>query len=75
MEKLSAIELAVLRGLANGLQSKELASQLDRSKSTIEFHVRALLAKFNARSRANLVARAIYAGILERDHFDREEAC
>lgn len=62
---LSAMELAVLRGLAKGLQSKEIAVSLGRSKATVELYVRALYTKFNAKSRANLVAIAICRSVIE----------
>jgi DNA-binding CsgD family transcriptional regulator len=61
---LTAMEVAILRGLANGLQSKEIALSVRRSPATIELHVRTLFAKFNARSRAHLVVRALLLGAL-----------
>lgn len=64
-ETLSTMELAVLRGLASGLQSKELAGAVGRSKGTVEFYVRSLFSKFNAKSRAHLVALALCSGVLE----------
>lgn len=67
---LSPMELAVLRGLANGFQSKELAGHLKRSRPTIEAYVRSLFAKFNAKSRAHLVAIALCKGTLEAAHLD-----
>jgi DNA-binding NarL/FixJ family response regulator len=68
MSELSPIEYAVVRALANGLQSKEIAVALGRSRATIEFHVRALYDKLDARSRAHIVARAFESNILaERD--------
>jgi DNA-binding CsgD family transcriptional regulator len=56
--------------LANGMQSKEVAAVLKRSTSTIEFHVRMLLGKFDARSRAHLVACAIYDGSIGSEDFE-----
>lgn len=55
---LTAMELQILGGLADGLQSKEIASRIGRSTATVEFHIRALYLKFRARSRAHLVAHA-----------------
>ncbi len=63
--RLSGIELSVLRGLADGLQSKEIATRLGRSRATIEFHIRVLYGKLDARSRAQLVARAFQARLFE----------
>lgn len=71
--EISTMEMAVLRGLANGLQSKEIAVALKRSKPTVELYVRTLYAKFNAKSRAHLVALALCAGVLERRHLEVTE--
>jgi len=62
---LSPQEIAVLRALADGCQSKEIAAVLARSKPTVEATVRLLCVKLNARSRAQLVAKAIGYGIIE----------
>ncbi len=62
---LSEMERAVLRGLANGLQSKQLATTLKRSTPTIEFYVRTLFVKFQARSRPQLVALAMAFNVID----------
>ena len=62
---LSEIEVAIVRALAAGLQSKEIASALDRSRPTIEFHIRMLFVKMEAKSRAQIVARGYELGLLE----------
>jgi len=64
MRNLSDIEIAIVRALAEGLQSKEIASVLDRSRPTIEFHIRMLFVKMEARSRAQIVARGYELGLL-----------
>jgi len=61
---LTKIEFSVLEGLAEGLQSKEIASRIGRSTATVEFHIRSLYMKMLARSRAHLVARAYDEGYL-----------
>lgn len=63
--RLTEIELAIVRALAQGMQSKEIASSLDRSRPTIEFHIRMLFAKMQARSRAHVVARSFELGLLD----------
>ncbi|MGA3037240.1 MAG: LuxR C-terminal-related transcriptional regulator [Vulcanimicrobiaceae bacterium] len=63
--RLTEIELAIVRALARGMQSKEIATTLDRSRPTIEFHIRMLFAKMEARSRAQVVARGYELGLLE----------
>ncbi|HEV2738978.1 MAG TPA: LuxR C-terminal-related transcriptional regulator [Candidatus Elarobacter sp.] len=61
---LTTIELCVLHGLADGLHSKEIAARISRSAGTVEFYVRTLYLKLQARSRAQLVARAFERGYL-----------
>jgi DNA-binding CsgD family transcriptional regulator len=61
-------ELMVLRALANGAQSKEIADHINRSRGTVEFYIRGLFAKLNARSRPHLVAQAFRIGLLNVDH-------
>jgi DNA-binding NarL/FixJ family response regulator len=63
-ETLTDCEAAILRCLADGLSSKEIATTIGRSKSTVEFYVRALCLKLEARSRVHLVAQAIRLGIV-----------
>ena len=53
--RLSSTELTILKAIANGKSSKEAATLIDRSLGTVEANVRALFAKFDARSRAHLV--------------------
>jgi DNA-binding CsgD family transcriptional regulator len=62
---LSNLELAILCGLANGLRSKEIALHVRRSKPTVEGYVKQLCLKFDARSRAELVAKAFCHGTLQ----------
>jgi DNA-binding NarL/FixJ family response regulator len=63
---LTDTEVRILEGLADGLQSKEIASRIGRSTATVEFHIRSLYMKMLARSRAHLVARAYDQGYLSR---------
>jgi NarL family two-component system response regulator YdfI len=64
VKSLSDIERAIIFALAEGQQSKEIASRVERSRGTVEFHIRMLYAKLGARSRAQIVARAFEQGIL-----------
>ena len=70
VSELTLMERKILVGLANGLQSKELAAALDRSVPTIEGYVRLLCARFAARSRAQLVAYAIAAEVVTMTRVD-----
>jgi DNA-binding CsgD family transcriptional regulator len=64
----SDLEVRILAGLMDGYQTKEIAAMLGRRSPTIEGHIRILFAKFNSRSRAQLVATALRAGFLEDVH-------
>src|SRR5579863_4066367 len=55
---LSARDIRILEGLADGANSKELAQLIERSKGTVEAEIRALYRKLAARSRHHLVAQA-----------------
>jgi DNA-binding NarL/FixJ family response regulator len=57
-------EREVLTLLARGLSNKGIARRLDVSEHTVKFHVASLLGKFAARSRTEVVARAVRAGEL-----------
>jgi len=60
-------EVAILRALADGAQSKEMAALIQRSRGTVEFYIRSLFLKLNARSRPHLVAQAFRSGVLTVD--------
>lgn len=61
---LTCHELAILEALADGAQSKEMAAAIQRSRGTVEFYIRSLFLKLNARSRPHLVAQAYRKGLL-----------
>ena len=52
----------VLGLLVEGLPNKVIAKKLDISEHTVKFHVNALLGKFGARTRTEVVARAVRSG-------------
>jgi DNA-binding NarL/FixJ family response regulator len=57
-------EVEVLRLIADGLNTEEIGTRLYVSPNTIETHRRHLLEKLNVRNAAELVRRAISAGII-----------
>ena len=63
---LSNRELDVIRLLAGGLTGPEVADELQLAHNTVRTHVRNAMAKSGARSRAQLVARALGDGIVWR---------
>ena len=64
---LSSRELDVVRLLALGLTGPEVAEELQLAHNTVRTHVRNAMAKSGARSRAQLVARAVGEGTVWRD--------
>lgn len=63
IKRLSKRELEILRCVVQGHSSKGIAKHLDISPRTVEVHRSKMLAKLSARSTAEAVRIAIYAGI------------
>jgi DNA-binding CsgD family transcriptional regulator len=61
---LSGREQQVLELTAEGLTNSEIGKRLFISEETVKSHLRALLAKFQARSRAQAVALGFQHGLL-----------
>jgi DNA-binding CsgD family transcriptional regulator len=57
-------EFVILKGIVNGMSSKEIAAGADRSVYTVEEHIQNLLNKFDARSRPQLSVLAAFSGII-----------
>ena len=60
----TARELEVLQLVADGLVNREIGQQLYLSEETVKSHVRHLLAKLQARSRAHAVAVGYRRGLI-----------
>lgn len=65
IEAPSPAELAVLRGLADGLSRREIGAQLYISLNTVKSHTRELYRKLGAASQTEAVARAEALGLLD----------
>ncbi len=63
-EELSPREVDVLRGIAQGLSNKMIATKLGISENTVKGHVKEIVAKLGAEDRANAVFVAMQRGIL-----------
>jgi DNA-binding NarL/FixJ family response regulator len=63
---LSKREMDVLKCLARGMTSSQIASQLFISENTVKTHVRHILEKLEASNRAEAVSRAIQLGIIRQ---------
>jgi DNA-binding NarL/FixJ family response regulator len=61
---LSARELEVLRLVADGLPTKQIAASLSISERTVKFHVNSIFHKLGADNRAQAVALAAQRGLL-----------
>jgi LuxR family maltose regulon positive regulatory protein len=64
-EEPSPAELAVLRGLADGLSRREIGAHLYISMNTVKTHTRELYRKLGATSQAEAVARAEALGLID----------
>jgi DNA-binding NarL/FixJ family response regulator len=63
-DRLTEREVEVLRGVVQGLRNKEIAALLGVSENTVKFHLRNILDKLHAQSRAEAAAVAIREGLL-----------
>jgi DNA-binding NarL/FixJ family response regulator len=66
-DRLTEREVDVLGGVVDGLRNKEIAAQLGVSENTVKFHLRNILDKLHAQSRAEAAARAVRDGLLPGD--------
>ena len=63
-DRLTDRELDVLRLVVAGRRNKEMAGELGISENTVKFHLRNILDKLHAQSRAEMVAMAVREGLL-----------
>ena len=63
---LTAREVEVVRLLAQGLTNQEIAQRLVVAESTVKSHIRNILRKTNTHNRAEIVAWAMQAGLIDR---------
>ncbi len=59
MPRLSSMQRSVLQLVVEGLGDKQIASRLDVSTHTVDYHMRSLRKLFGVRSRMQLVVRAV----------------
>lgn len=68
-QRTSAVQLSpqqesVLELAAEGLTNQQIGDRLFISESTVRFHLQNLKSKFSARTKTDLIARAIRAGVI-----------
>jgi DNA-binding NarL/FixJ family response regulator len=63
-DPLSPREMDVLRLMQEGFKNKEIASKLEISETTVNFHIKNLVSKLHANDRTHAVTVAIRRGIL-----------
>ncbi len=63
-DQLSEREREVLQLVANGAINKEIATELFISESTVNYHMKNILAKLHLRNRAQAVAYALQSGLV-----------
>ena len=56
-------EKEILGMVVNGLTNRQIAENLDRTERTVEYHRNHLMRKFNAKTAADLVKRAILSNM------------
>lgn len=64
-DSLTEREMDVLRLIRDGCKNKEIAAQLAISETTVNFHIKNLIGKLQAKDRTHAVALAIRRGILQ----------
>lgn len=63
-DRLTERETDVLRLVTEGLRNKEIAARLGISENTVKFHLKHILDKLQAQSRAEVAARAVREGLV-----------
>ena len=63
--RLTARELEVLKLVTIGRRNKEIAAELGISENTAKYHLRNILEKLHAESRAEVAARAVQEGLVD----------
>jgi DNA-binding NarL/FixJ family response regulator len=64
-DDLTARELEVLRLIRDGYRNKQIADQLAIAETTVNFHVKNLVAKLEAKDRTHAVTIALRRGLLQ----------
>ena len=63
-DDLSEREIEILRFLADGMSMKEIGSELNIARSTVDYHLRAIYQKLQVHSQAGAVGKALRKGVI-----------
>lgn len=71
-ERLTKREHQILVLLALGRANKEIATELQISMKTVEYHITNILGKVEAANRTEAVVKALEQGLLEQEETHRD---
>ena len=71
-DRLTAREVDVLRLVTGGYRNKEIAARLGIGENTVKFHLKHIVEKLHAGSRAEVAARAVREGLVDEPEVDRK---
>jgi DNA-binding NarL/FixJ family response regulator len=71
-DELTGRELDVLRLVTAGYRNKEIAARLGIGENTVKFHLKHIVEKLHAGSRAEVAARAVRDGLVPEPQVDRQ---
>ncbi|HEU4674244.1 MAG TPA: response regulator transcription factor [Candidatus Limnocylindrales bacterium] len=71
-DRLTTRELEVLRLVTAGYRNKEIAARLAIGENTVKFHLKHIVEKLHAGSRAEVAARAVREGLVDESEVDRK---
>src|SRR5689334_23542339 len=69
-EDLTTRELEVLRLIRDGYRNKQIADQLAIAETTVNFHIKNIVAKLGANDRTHAVTIALRRGLLQVEEFE-----
>lgn len=72
-DQLTSRELEVLRLVTAGLRNKEIGARLSIAENTVKFHLKHILEKLHAASRAEVAVRAVQAGLVSHSDLDQRD--
>jgi DNA-binding NarL/FixJ family response regulator len=72
-DHLTSREVEVLRLVTAGFRNKEIAARLSIAENTVKFHLKHILEKLHAASRAEVAVRAVREGLVSEGELDQRD--